>query len=153
MRKWPRDQIDLWCEQWARERKKVLGINLKERLEPHDRLGKLNCTLGQVLEDKVGAGETSTRVNGNGHVNQNWPEVYTGIALDIHRGFVVMRYEWRKVMDAHYVFTGYPNKEKQRLAGMSATDYWASLAHLKVYLAGYLHIEPAHRPKRISPAA
>lgn len=134
------DQIDLWCWDWARERRKVFGINLM-LLEPRERIGKLNCTLGRLQDDKVGAGDGIKKVNQYGYVEQNWPEVYVGVALDIHRGFGGMRYEWRGVMDAQYVWPRVPVREKLQALGIKNMEYWSRLSMLKVYLSGFLGLD------------
>lgn len=140
------DQIDLWCGEWARERRKVFGLDLGGSVEgsglkltPQERLGKLRCTLGQIQVEWEAAGERTQRVSENGHVPQSWPEVYLGVALEIHQAFCCMRGEWRIVMDAHYVWRGITVREKLPVLGLKNMDYWERLARLKDYLAGYLH--------------
>jgi hypothetical protein len=137
--RWRPDQLDIWCADWARERRKMLGIVIE--LAPHERLGKLSCTLGRIKDDKVAAGEVSAQVNEHGHVEQDWPEVYTGISLDIHRGFLTMCGEWRQVMDAQYVWREIPPKEKAAVIGVTVTRYFDLLRMLKAYLSGYLRLE------------
>jgi hypothetical protein len=146
------DQIDLWCYDWAKERRKVFGLNVRE-FEPHERVGKLSCTLGQVREERDGASQGSMAVGLNGEPTQNWPEVYVGISLEIHRCFCTMRWEWRQVMDAQYVFKGIPVKEKLAVLNIKNMEYWGRLSMLKVYLSGYLQIEtPIAQTKKSAPS-
>jgi hypothetical protein len=152
--RWRPDQIDLWCEDWARERRKVLGLDLGTtlagsglKLRPEERLGRLSCTLGAVVEEKVGAGERTERVNENGHRNQNWPEVYTGMALEVHRGFCAMRFEWRQVMDMQYALRTTPTKIKADFLGIKTAMYWQRFGHMKIFLAGFLRLERVETQK------
>lgn len=147
--RWQPDQIDLWCEEWARERRKVLGLDLGngpdgatgQKLRPEERLGRLSCTLGVVLEDKVGAGERTERVTESGQREQNWPEVYRGMALEVHRGFCVMRFQWRQMMDAQYVMRTTPVKVKAEFLGIKPCIYWQRFGYMKIFLAGFLQID------------
>jgi len=133
VRHWKPDQIDLWCEQWAKERRMVLGIDL-EKLQPRERLGKLSCTLGQVREEGEGASQST--------FNQNFPEVYTGMALEVHRGFCAMNGQWRQVMDAHYVWRPLTVRAKIAVLKIPSHEYWSRLARLKIYLSGALGLNP-----------
>ncbi len=147
MSRWRPDQIDLWCEEWARERRKVHGLRLNERLLPFERIGRLSCTLGRVKEEAEGASHSSVRIGENGQVDRHWPEVYRGEALEIHRGFLKMREEWRVVMDIHYVLRYTPNKQKSAFLGISDNEYLKRLAHLKIFLGGHLGLD-VHRPPK-----
>jgi hypothetical protein len=140
--RWRADQVDLWCAEWAVVRRQVLGIQLDERLEPRDRLGKLRCTLGALLEDKVGAGERTTRIGLNGHPDQNWPEVYTNNAREIQLAFERMRYEWRAILDAHYAWSMIPPKLKIEAMNISDDMYWKRLGFAKIFIAGFLRLDP-----------
>jgi hypothetical protein len=141
--RWKPDQLDIWCADWARERRKILGLAVdaegKLMLQPWERLGKLRSTLGQVQQDRVGAGEASG-------FTQQFPEVYLGLSLDIHLGFTTMCGEWRRVMDAHYVWYEIPPKEKAPLMGFGSDKsgvvrYFDVLRMLKAYLSGYLRLD------------
>lgn len=139
MRKWQPDQLDIWCADWARERRKIFGIESDGhgvvKLMPWERLGQLRCTLGQVKTDHENAG-TST-----GFVNQRFPEVYVGLSLEIHRGFATMCGGWRQVMDAQYVWFEIAPKEKSAFIGITVPDYYSALRMLKAYLSGYLRLD------------
>jgi hypothetical protein len=136
--RWKPDQLDIWCAEWARERRKILGIAVDAEgrlmLQPWERLGKLRSTLGQVMADRVGAGE------GSGFTQQ-FPEVYLGLSLDIHLGFTTMCGEWRRVMDAQYVWYEIPPKDKAPILGLTLPDYFNALRMLKAYLSGYLRLD------------
>lgn len=73
------DEVDAWAKSWATQRRLVLGIRLAEKLEPKDRIGKLRSTLGRIHEDREGA--SAIFLAGS----QDWPEVYTGTSLLVHR--------------------------------------------------------------------
>jgi hypothetical protein len=138
VRKWRPDQLDIWCAEWARERRKILGLAVDRQgklvLQPWERLGQLRCTLGEVKEDRVGAGESSG-------FSQRFPEVYVGLSLEIHRGFTTMSGEWRQVMDAQYVWYEISPKEKAAIIGLTVPDYFNVLRMLKAYLSGYLKLD------------
>ncbi len=129
MRRKP-DEIDMHCSDWAIQRRKILGIILPEMLEPRERLGKLRSTLGAVKTDAEGAS--------HGKPNQNFPEVYLGMALVVHRAFTSMRGEWREVMHAHYVFREVPPKLKCAELGITQGQYFDRLEKLKIYLESWL---------------
>jgi hypothetical protein len=144
--RWKPDQIDVWCGDWGRERRKSLGISLDkdvpwfEKLTPRERLGKLNCTLGQVKDDAEGASQ--------GTVKQNFPEVYTGLVLDVHRGYSSMGGGWRLVMNAQYVWVSVPAKDKAEDMGLTVRRYFEQLDQLKAYLAGWLQVDPAETVRK-----
>lgn len=150
MSNWRPDQIDLWCREWANERRKIFGLSpvpdQKFDLKPQERLGKLYCTLGQIRDEAEGAAQ-KRQVNENGHYPQNFPEVYTGVPLEIHRAFKVMRGQWREVMDAHYVFRDEKPKKKAAMLGITEFEYWKRLGHLKIFIGGHLGIDLNVRPR------
>ena len=129
--------MDILCKQWAVTRRKINGTILGEKLEPKERLGKLNCVLGVIKDDAEGASQ-SRGVTDTGHYPQNFPEVYTGITLLVHRGFTSMCGEWRLVMNAHYVERERTVKQKAAEIGCSIDQYWDRLRMLKAYLSGYI---------------
>ncbi len=139
MRKNQPDEIDLAAIEWAKQRRMIFGVTIGSKLEPHDRLGKLSCTLGSIREDGEGAGQGGT-------FQQNFPEVYLGIALDIHRAFQLMPGEQRIVMDLHYVWREIPMGLRLKEAGIEETKYLKTLAATKAFLRGYLAAISAIRP-------
>lgn len=140
MRKWRPDQLDIWCADWARERRKIFGIESDKhgvvKLMPWERLGQLRCTLGQVKADHENAGTPTGR-----GFNQIFPEVYLGLSLEIHCGFTTMCGEWRQVMDAQYVWFEIAPKEKSDFIGITISEYYNVLRMLKAYLSGYLRLD------------
>jgi hypothetical protein len=130
--RWKADEVDIWCAAWAQTRRKIHGITLAIMLEPSERLGKLACTLGRVKEEAEGASSA-------GVVNQNWPEVYCGMALLVHRAWYSMPNQvWRLIQDAHYVWKEIPVREKAPMIPIAPRDYWLQLDLLKAHLAGYV---------------
>lgn len=140
-RVWAEDQMDVWCGEWARTRRQVLGVDL-DRLMPHERLGKMSCTLGQVMDEKVAAGESGGRLTENGHQNQSWPEVYTGISAEVNAGFKMMGLGMRQVMDAHYVWNTWPSKKKAAFVNISTVEYFKRLSRAKLFLSGVMGFCP-----------
>jgi hypothetical protein len=127
-KRWKPDDIDLLCMDWAKERRKIHGIILGTKFEPRERLGKLRSTLSQT----PGAS--------HGSFNQDFPEVYTGMNLIVHRAFCGMRGEWREIMNAHYVHREDPVKVKAHKLGISVHDYWERLGRMKAFLSGVIFI-------------
>lgn len=148
MSRWRPDQIDLWCEEWARERRKVLGLKLNERLMPFERIGRLNCTLGRVKEEAEGASHSGVRVGENGHVQRHWPEVYRGMAMEVHRAFAMMRAEWRTVMELHYCFKNEKISTKAAFLQLTDNEYKKQLINLKLFLSGHFGLDVGIAPGR-----
>lgn len=125
--RWQRDEIDMLCEDWARQRRQMLGI---DDLQPRDRLGKLRCTLGAVREERDGASQ--------GTVNQSFPEVYTDMALMVHRAILEMNRQWRPVMNIHYVLREIPVSRKSKEVGLSVSMYWRHLTFGKNFIQSFV---------------
>jgi len=125
--RWQKDEVDQWCDQWAAQRRKMLGIL---DLEPRDRIGKLRSTLGAVREEGEGASQ--------GAVTQSFPEVYVGIPLLVHRAWNLMERDWRQVINAQYVWREIPVKIKADEFGYSVRHYWNYLQYGKAFISGYV---------------
>jgi len=115
--------------QWAQQRRQIEG---SLALEPRDRVGKLNSTLGAVREDAEGASQGTT--------NQNFPEVYTGRSLLVHRAIREMDKRWAHVISLHFVVTDKPVKWKAKEAEMNVAAYWKTLAFAKNYVHSFVTI-------------
>jgi hypothetical protein len=134
-----KDEIDLWCEQWANQRRKILGIL---ELEPRDRIGKLKSTLGTIREERDGASQ--------GTVMQNFPEVYTGFSLLVNRAWLEMTREWRPIVQAHYCCLFWDDargepvrikvKEKAALLDIDLPCYWNYLKFAKNYVHSFVTV-------------
>jgi hypothetical protein len=155
------DEIDLAAIEWAKQRRIILGIAVSSsnelRIEPHERLGKLRSTLGSIKDNRVSAGERTTRMGLNGHPDQDWPEVYLHIALDVHRAFQLMSGEQRMVMDLHYVWREIPTALRVRESRLDEARYFRAVSGVKAFLRGYLaavsRAKPASRPSKELEAA
>jgi hypothetical protein len=110
----------------------MLGVVLEKniKLEPREMLGKLRCTLGQVREDGEGASQ--------GTFNQQFPEVYVGDILIVHRAWSRMRGPLKLTMSGQYVWKEIPVKIKAAEFGFSVAQYWINLTAAKEYVAGYI---------------
>jgi hypothetical protein len=112
----------------------IHGIADADNLEPAERLGKLACTLGRIKEEAEGAATA-------GVVNQNWPEVYSGFGLLVHRAWYTMpNSQWRLIMDAHYVWREVPVRLKAPIIPCQVRDFWSGVDLLKAYIAGYVQL-------------
>lgn len=95
------DWIDLICNDWAREKRKYLGIVLPKHLMPNERIGKLRCTLGAMIAEGPGAGHSTG--------GRNYPEVFTGDAVVVNQIWHAMPQGLKKlIIWAHYVFHEVP---------------------------------------------
>lgn len=130
MPRWQPDEVDIWCNQWAHQRRLIFGIVDAIRMEPRERLGKLKSTLGAVREDREGAGQ--------GAVSQNFPEVYTGTPLLVHRAWCEMNREWREVVNIHYVLRELKAKVKAHECGVSLPLYWKRLEFGKSFIQSFV---------------
>lgn len=118
------DEVDVWCFEWAEQKRKQLDPS---KIMPEDRLGRLNCTLGSIKEEREGASQGTTK--------QNFPEVYTGMAFEIFRAYHAMLKQHRDILDIHYVARGAP-KNKARILNVSVGTYWNLLRDAKNFIRG-----------------
>jgi hypothetical protein len=134
------DQIDIWCNAWARQRRIALGISeylgYKDVIEPKERLGQLRCTLAKVKTEREGASYTKA--------SQQFPEVYTGVILLIHRGYSKLPGEQRMVMHLRYVWREIPVVDKAPTVPLSIADYWRAVDNVKSFLTGFIASTPLH---------
>jgi hypothetical protein len=136
------DWADRLCMGWAEQRRKALGIVLPSKLEPRERLGKLTCTLGAVREEGEGASYSGK--------TQNWPEVYTGDSLLVHRCWSGMQRPWAEVMHVHYVWREIHIKDRIEAVKLDFTEYYKRLGLLKSHVEHYVNgdLEP-QKPYKI----
>lgn len=133
--RWARDEVDLWSESWANQRRKMLGIT---ELQPGDRVGKLNSTLGTIKEMHDGSSQ--------GAVRQTFPEVFTGTALLVNRAWKVMDRNWRPAFEWHYVYlydargNRLKTSSKASAIGLSVPAYWKYITFSKNYVHSYVMI-------------
>jgi hypothetical protein len=127
--RWAKDEVDMWCDDWAKQRRMMIGI---VELEPRDRLGKLRSTLGAVREERDGASQ--------GVVSQSFPEVYTGTALLVHRAWTRMSRQWRPVINIHYVLREVKVKAKAAEINIPLALYWKYLEFGKSFVHSYVMV-------------
>jgi hypothetical protein len=137
------DDIDHYCVDWARQRRIALGIINAKMIEPRERLGQLKCTLGKVRSEREGASYS--------RVNQNFPEVYVGMSLVVHRAYSIMPGEQRMAMHLHYVWREVSVADKCGEIPVSAAGFWTLVGNVKSFLRGYVYsAEPqSHRLNRL----
>lgn len=144
------DAMDMASRDWAKTRRKALGIILPEMMEGKEMLGKTRCTLAQVREDGEGASQGST-------INQKFPEVYSGDALVVHRARQLMNPQQRIVHHTHYVYWESSRKSKADFLQITEEVYKASLRALKLFLSGYfaalahMHVEKHYESIKKNP--
>lgn len=125
--RWQNDEVDLWCLQWAEQRRQMLGIT---ELLPRDRLGKLRSTLAAVREDGEGASQ--------GTITQNFPEVYRDTSLLVHRAVLKMNRDWRQVVNIHYVLREVTVRIKAKEINISVSLYWRYLEFGKSFINSFV---------------
>jgi hypothetical protein len=126
---WQRDEIDQWGNDWAHQRRVILGIVLPESTRLSERIGRVRSTLGQLTEMRDGSGRGTTRM-------QRWPEVYTGMSLVVHQIYQTMPFDMRLLMDLHYVWREIPIKEKLTELDCSRAQYFMDVASMKSFIYG-----------------
>lgn len=127
---WQPDQMDMMCMAWAKQRRIMLKLIPNYEMTQREQMGRPNCTLGQVREEGEGASQGST-------INQNFPEVFLGDALIVHRARQTMRGQWREVMHAHYVERDKPTKVRCKELGITDDQYFKCVREFKMYLEGF----------------
>ena len=126
-----RDQIDLVCEEWARQRRQLLG--LREPALASEYLGAVRSTLG---------GKRGVSARSVGRVDQFFPEVYPrGDATVVNVAFHRMAPSLQEIMDVHYAIER-PRDKKLRaeLMGISRNVYWDRVSRAKCFVDGALSI-------------
>ena len=126
------DAIDLACREWAQVRRRILGLD-----DPQMRgataaefVGAVRSTLGARRDLHAGAVSL-------GRIEQHYPEVYEGQALDVHRAYRAMRTELKDILDVHYVARA-PVAEKAAALAMSPAKYFQRVALAKTFVEAWL---------------
>ena len=123
------DSIDVACQQWAKGRRVMLGLD--EPCLAREMVGPLRCTLGKRRDLHAGS-------RSEGRVEQHWPEVYTTTeALEVARAYHAMSLMLRTVMDVHYVARG-PAEAKAEALAMSRARYFSVVNVAKAFVEGWL---------------
>jgi len=129
--RWQKDIIDLWCADWASQRRRMLGIS---ELQPKERIGRLGSTLGSIRDDREGASQ--------GTAVQSFPEVYIGpppnYPLLVNRAWQRMDKRWREIVEAHYVYAYLQSKQKAGMLELSMRLYWQYLTFGKNFIESYV---------------
>ena len=120
------DSIDLACREWGRTRRRVLG--LADLTTSHEYLGAVRSTLGRRRDLHAAS---------PGRGEQHFPEVYSGVVLDVHRAYRAMRTEFKDVLDLHYVARA-PIVDKAAAAHISVAKYFQLLARAKAFVEAWL---------------
>lgn len=118
------DIVDLLCERWAAERRKVLGLTQPERSS--EMVGAPRCTLAE-----------RAILTGGGAPRQHFPEVYTGDALIVHRAFKAMPEQIGRVFEVHYVQRA-PAKAKAHAMQLALRAYWERVGQAKAIVSSFL---------------
>ncbi len=126
------DWVDSACRDWAAVRRHLLGLDDPEMrgATAAQFLGAVRSTLGARRDLHSGARSI-------GRVEQHYPEVYVGQALDVHRAYQSMRIELRNMLDVHYVARA-PVEDKAQALAMSRAKYWQRVAVAKAYVEAWL---------------
>ena len=123
------DATDLACYAWARERRRLLGLD--EPRTARETVGPVRSTLGRIRVYGDGAGATRPPRGGT------FPEVYTGDAFAVNRAYHAMRPDLRRVMDVHYVARA-PIDDKAEALAMSVRSYFNRVNVARAFVEGFL---------------
>ena len=132
------DEIDLWGIDWAHQRRIMLGIVPGKKIDLRDRIGKMRCTLADWRDGAEGTGRGGRRIGENGHPDQDWPEVYTGMSLLVHQAYYIMPLQHRDMMNLHYVWREVWARVKAREIKISLPQYWIRVGNMKSFLFGVI---------------
>lgn len=127
------DDLDLMImDHWVPGRRQILGIMLPDKLEPKERIGKLNCTLGVVKEMHDGSGAPQFK--------QHWPQFRSPDGILIQRAFLKLGYRQRRIMDMRYTWhlPRYPFKMRSENLRMSPATFFIEIGMLKARLRGFI---------------
>ena len=124
------DAIDVACKAWARQRRLVLGLD--EPVKASQYLGAIRSTLGRKRDLPTGA--RSTKPTGG-----EFPEVYTGDALQVHLAYLKMRPGMKAVLDVHYIARA-PLEDKAEALSTSVSNYFTLVREAKGFVEGRLSV-------------
>jgi DNA-directed RNA polymerase specialized sigma24 family protein len=126
------DAIDVICKAWAREFRRIRGLDDKhmEACLAREFIGAVRSTLGDRRD--LHAGSTST-----GRVEQHFPEVFTPDSLRVNLAIKAARQELREVLVLHYAHRAPPD-EKAEALNVSVATYWNRVSAAKHWLEGRL---------------
>lgn len=135
-----RDQVDYWCEEWAKPQRSYYGVRLDKMIEPYERIGHLRSTLASIREEGEGAAYSQ--------VSQKWAEVHTPMGLLINRCFEVMRlqklWQMRDTMVLEYVYEmeQWPRAKRCRDYGITVHFHDEHLKDTKIFINGFVAANP-----------
>jgi len=126
------DEIDLVCQEWAKSRRKQLGMDdpRMEKAASREFVGAIRSTLGQRRDLHAGARTNITDVH--------QPEgFYTGTALAVHQAFKRLNPFQQSVMQVQYVLKA---KALQRadLMAMDVVTFYRHLGLVKGIVWGWV---------------
>jgi hypothetical protein len=139
------DEVDIWGTDWAHQRRMMLGIVKADKVPSKERIGKVTCSIANLKSEREGTGSKSIRFAENGHVDRDWPEVYTGFALLVHRAYQMMPESHRTVMSLHYVWREISAREKAKSINLSLAAYWTRVAMMKSFIYGAVAAANFHK--------
>jgi hypothetical protein len=123
-----RDSVDLACEQWAKVKRVIMGLD--EPKFAREYLGAVRSTLGARRD--LHAGSTST-----GRVVQHFPEVYVEEAALVNAAYWRMRPMLKALLEVHYVIRA-PIDIKAQAMAMSPPTYYKHLDYAKGFIESEL---------------
>jgi hypothetical protein len=127
-----RDRIDLACEQWAIERRRIDAGDFRES---NEWLGAVRCTIAERRD--LHAGSTS-----QGRVAQHFPEVHLDDALSVARAVAHMNLTLREILCVHYGVR-MPTKVKIERLRIAPRLYWDRVARVKTYVGAWIDHDDA----------
>lgn len=139
MAKRQRDWIDNLGEQWARQRRRVIGyVSPKTSAEF---IGSLASLSGRLQRDAEGACQ--------GGVSQSYPEVYVGTPHHVNQVWQRMPLLRRDVWELAYVYEG-PIKLRAAVVGISREQFYEIWEQARAFMDGALAQELRPEPDSVS---
>lgn len=124
-----RDDVDVACEEWAKPRRRMMG--LEEFRTAREIMGAIRSTLGQRRDLHAGA-------KTNGVVVQEFPELYiTHTQREVNAAYWASPPDLKDVMDVHYVARG-PLDFKAEALAMSQPTYSSRVREVRAFVRAWL---------------
>lgn len=118
------DWIDLICNDWAREKRKYLGMLLPHTMKAKERIGALKCNLGRMIVEGPAASQSTA--------SRGYPEVFIGDAIIVNQIWHGMPQGIKKIlMWSHYVLHEIPVTDLATAMHLDKESYYQTFVAVK----------------------
>jgi hypothetical protein len=123
-----RDVIDVAIEEWARQRRRIVGVEAP--LTAREFIGPVRCTLGN---------RRGLHGKGNGRWDQPYPELYTGrMVRAVNAAYWASNPRRKLILDVHYVMPGQADAKAQAI-GISRPTYYRRVQAARSFIENFLN--------------